>query len=38
MTNEWDYVYVTGDFKTSTSLSHQGYLSNGILEVMGDFT
>lgn len=38
MTNENDYVMVGGDFITSSYYSHSGYLTEGTLEVKGNFT
>lgn len=38
MTNENDYVMVGGNFITNSYCSHSGYLTNGTLEVKGDFT
>ena len=38
MTNENDYVMVSGNFITNSYCSHSGYLTNGTLEVKGDFT
>lgn len=38
MTNENDYVKVGGDFITYSYYSHSGYLTEGTLEVKGDFT
>ena len=37
MTNENDYVMVGGDFITSSYYSHSGYLTEGTLEVKGNF-
>ena len=38
MTNENDYVMVGGNFITNSYCSHSGYLTEGTLEVKGDFT
>ena len=38
MTNENDFVKVNGNFTTDAYYSHEGYLTNGILEVKGNFT
>lgn len=38
MTNSNDRVLVNGDFVMKTTLNHDGYLTNGILEVKGDFS
>ena len=38
MTNENDYVKVGGDFVTFSYYSHSSYLTEGTLEVKGDFT
>lgn len=38
MTNENDYVKVGGDFVTYSRYSHDGYLTEGTLDVKGDFT
>ncbi len=38
MTNENDYVKVGKDFVTYSRYSHNGYLTEGTLEVKGDFT
>ena len=38
MTNALDYIIVGGDFSTSSGYTHKGYLTNGVLEVKGDFT
>lgn len=38
MTNENDFVKVNGSFVTDAVYSHDGYLTNGILEVKGNFT
>jgi fibronectin type 3 domain-containing protein len=38
MTNANDYVLVNGNFVTQTGNSHSGLLTNGILEVKGNFT
>lgn len=38
MTNENDYVKVGGDFVTYSYYSHRGYLTEGTLEIKGDFT
>ena len=38
MTGNRDYVKVNGDFITSSSCRNKDYLTDGILEVKGDFT
>ena len=38
MTNENDFVKVNGSFETDAVFSHDGCLTNGILEVKGNFT
>lgn len=38
MTNENDYVKIGGDFVTYSRYSHSGYLTEGTLDVKGDFT
>jgi hypothetical protein len=38
MRNPDDYVKVGGNFYTQGRYSHNGYLTNGVLEVKGDFT
>ncbi|MDQ2085047.1 fibronectin type III domain-containing protein [Herbivorax sp. ANBcel31] len=38
MANESDYIKVEGDFVTYSDRSHTDYLTNGVLEVKGDFT
>lgn len=38
MTNENDYIKVGGDFITYSYYSHSGYLTEGTLEVKGNFT
>lgn len=38
MTNADDLLIVDGNFKTTSSLKHYGKLTEGILEVKGDFT
>ena len=38
MTNEDDFVKVGRNFVTAAYYSHSGYLTNGILEVKGNFT
>lgn len=38
MTNENDYVKVGKDFVTYSRYSHNGYLTEGTIEVKGDFT
>ena len=38
MKNPLDYVVVSGDFYTASGNSHNGYLTDGVLEVKGDFT
>jgi len=37
MTNENDYVCVEGNFVTQSYYSHNGRLTDGVLEVKGDF-
>jgi hypothetical protein len=37
MNNAADHVSVGGDFITDSWLSHDGYLTNGLFEVKGDF-
>ncbi len=37
MDNEADHIVTGGDFITNTIYSHSGKLSNGILEIKGDF-
>ena len=37
MVNEEDYVLVKGDFISQTKVNHTGYLTDGTLEVKGDF-
>ena len=37
MENKHDYVYVEGDFEIRTMSSEKGYLTNGIIELCGDF-
>ena len=37
MVNEDDYVLVCGDFSTSSGYNHNNYLTNGLLEIRGDF-
>ncbi|MDE7423660.1 MAG: hypothetical protein K2N51_08210, partial [Lachnospiraceae bacterium] len=38
MKNPLDYIVVSGDFYTASNYSHNGYLTDGVLEVKGDFT
>lgn len=38
MTNEKDHLIVEGDFATASTLNHTGKLTNGIMEVKGNFT
>ena len=38
MVNENDFVKVNRNFITHSKYSHNGYLTNGILEIKGDFT
>ena len=38
MKNSKDYVQVGGDFVTDSDKNHSGLLTNGVLEVAGDFT
>lgn len=38
MTNAQDHLIVDGDFLTDSKISHVGKLTDGILEVKGDFT
>ncbi|RDU23406.1 PKD domain-containing protein, partial [Anaerosacchariphilus polymeriproducens] len=38
MTNENDYICVLGNFCTDSQINHTDKLTNGILEVKGDFT
>ena len=38
MTHESGYLLVDGDFKTASTLNHTGRLTNGTLEVKGNFT
>ncbi|HAN09696.1 MAG TPA: hypothetical protein DCP90_03685 [Clostridiales bacterium] len=37
MTNVNDYVLVNGNFVTQSAASHNGYLTNGVLEIKGNF-
>ena len=37
MTNDKDYICVDGDFYTESYYSHNKYLTNGILEIKGNF-
>ncbi|MDE5779899.1 MAG: fibronectin type III domain-containing protein, partial [Lachnospiraceae bacterium] len=37
MTNPDDYVVINGDYVNHSSVSHQNYLSAGVMEVHGDF-
>ncbi|MBQ7065413.1 MAG: hypothetical protein IJN92_01190, partial [Lachnospiraceae bacterium] len=38
MTEETDYLVVCGSFYTDSTVSHEGSLTAGIMEVMGNFT
>lgn len=38
MKNSLDYIVVSGDFYTASNYSHNGYLTDGVMEVKGDFT
>ena len=38
MDNEMDHITVGGDFSTASVNSHLGKLTNGVLEIKGDFT
>ena len=37
MTNAEDYVFVGNDFFTNSYVGHSGYLTNGLLEIKGNF-
>ena len=37
MTNEKDYLFVNGDFITQSGINHNGYLTNGVMELKGNF-
>lgn len=38
MTNAYDYIFVNRNFTTNTSNNETGSLSDGVLEIKGDFT
>jgi len=38
MQNPLDYIVVSGNFSITSNYSHSGYLTNGVLEIKGDFT
>ncbi|MDP4147418.1 MAG: hypothetical protein Q8936_23615 [Bacillota bacterium] len=38
MTNEWDYIYVGGNFAICTDYNEIGCLTDGVLEIEGDFS